>query len=219
MVRYEDKYNQTLFIVEDCAHLLYHNYIDFPSIKVFSGQAIKFCTGGDIGWIIAENEEQNKFFRKLRWAGLDRDNGEDFRSFQNVDDIGYKFNSNDVAASIALGNFNGALENVTKHQENAAFYDNYIRNEKVKLLPYDRYSNYWLYTLYVDDLEGFIDYMSRANIQVHQVHKRNDMYNIFWYHPLQNLNEIEDKYCCIPVGWWLSQDDKEYIVNTINKWK
>ena len=34
---------------------------------------------------------------------------------------------------------------------------------------------------------------------------------------LPNLNKLVNEMICIPVGWWLSKEEREYIVECIKK--
>ena len=60
--------------------------------------------------------------------------------------------------------------------------------------------------------------MHQKNIQCDRVHVRNDEYSVFGgrREDLKNLKEFDSSLVNIPVGWWLSQEDLERIVETIN---
>ena len=59
--------------------------------------------------------------------------------------------------------------------------------------------------------------MRRLRIMVSQVHNRNDInYCVKKYKErLVNLYLLEKELVCIPVGWWLTDKEKEYIVQSI----
>ena len=59
--------------------------------------------------------------------------------------------------------------------------------------------------------------MAEKGIMVSRVHERNDKHTCvsdFLSH-LPTLDEVVEEMVCIPVGWWVSKEDREYIVNTI----
>ena len=60
--------------------------------------------------------------------------------------------------------------------------------------------------------------MKEHNIMVSQVHQRNDIHTCFkmYQTSLPNLDFVETTIICIPVGWWLSDTDRENIVQAIN---
>ena len=54
---------------------------------------------------------------------------------------------------------------------------------------------------------------------VSRVHERNDIHSCvseFKTH-LPNLDKIVPKLVSIPVGWWVSKNDREYIVDCIKE--
>lgn len=226
-IKYKKKWGINLTVIEDCAHAWCSKYNkDFVGkcqvgdFCCFSFQAIKSLTSGDGGLLMCKSEDDYKLARQLRWFGLDRDNKEDFRSCQDIKYPGFKFHMNDVAASIALGNFSPVIHNVLRQKLNANFYASNINNKKVKLLKYNGGSSYWLYTLLVENRERFIQHMKNHFIECHQVHSRNDKFSIFerFQTELPKLNSIENNYVNVPVGWWLNEKQTELIVKAINKW-
>jgi len=61
--------------------------------------------------------------------------------------------------------------------------------------------------------------MKLNNVFVSQVHQRNDIHSCFkeFVTKLPNLDKVEKELVCIPVGWWLTQENKEHIVSLIKK--
>ena len=61
--------------------------------------------------------------------------------------------------------------------------------------------------------------MKECKIMTSQVHNRNDINSCVkkYCEKLSNLDILENELVCIPVGWWLSNDDLEYIVDSIKK--
>ena len=80
-------------------------------------------------------------------------------------------------------------------------------------------SSYWLYTLRVKNKYEFIQGMKSKNIMVSQVHNRNDVNSCVkdYVSDLPNLDILEKDMVCIPVGWWVTSKDREYIVNCIRE--
>ena len=71
----------------------------------------------------------------------------------------------------------------------------------------------------VDDREDFKKYMLEHGIATDIVHKRNDSYSVFKKYrddDLKGLQEFESKLMNVPVGWWLTEKDREKIVETVN---
>jgi dTDP-4-amino-4,6-dideoxygalactose transaminase len=188
-------------------------------------QAIKHLTTGDGGLLVCPNDAAYETAKLLRWYGIDRAKrnykGKDFRLEADVVDWGYKFHMNDLNATIGLYNLPHVKTNIEKARENAIYYDTHLQNAKIhKVQPFseDYKSAYWLYTVFVEDKARFIEYMKENNIMVSQVHQRNDVHTCFQQYrtELPNLSFVEQTLVCIPVGWWVTQEQCQHIVNTIN---
>ena len=80
-------------------------------------------------------------------------------------------------------------------------------------------SGYWLYSIRVlnDKKQEFMEKMKEANIMTSQVHNRNDINSCVkeFQEILPNLDILEKELVCIPVGWWLTNENIKYIVNII----
>ena len=61
--------------------------------------------------------------------------------------------------------------------------------------------------------------MKECGIVVSQVHERNDKHTCvkeFRSH-LPNLEKTIDRVVSIPVGWWVTEEERKYIVDCIKK--
>jgi dTDP-4-amino-4,6-dideoxygalactose transaminase len=223
----EDLYGFRPAIIEDCAHAwgaTYKNTLigNHGNICVFSFQAIKHFTTADGGLYISPTPEMHNQIKLLRWYGLDRTSSADFRCEQNVKEFGFKYHMNDVNAAIGIANLPISAEVVRKHMDNGQFYNKMLANVPgVKLLENkpDRQSSYWIYTLKVDNRDGFIKKMKDRGISVSQVHDRNDKHQFAkeFRCSLPNLDKFNKEMICIPCGWWVSEEDRLYIVDCIRR--
>lgn len=212
-------------IVEDAAHSIMTKYKGKHIANsggdyiCWSFQAIKHLTSGDGGAIIVPKEQEERAV-KMRWFGFDRTRSESFRCAQDITDFGFKYHMNDIAATIGLANIPHVKELVEKHYNNAKYFSEHIKNEKIVTQKFDTQSSHWIYTILVDKKPEFISYMTGKNIEVSPVHNRNDNYSIFKEYKthLPNLDDFFSKQIAIPVGWWLSQKEVEYIVKVLNEW-
>ncbi len=128
---------------------------------------------------------------------------------------------NDVNATVGIHNYSEVLEKVLPvHIDNARFY-----NEQLKDVPgvtlleakNDRQSAYWIYTIKVERQQDFMDKMKECGIMVSRVHERNDIHSCVdkYKVDLPNLNNLVKEMICIPVGWWVTPEDRQYIVDCI----
>lgn len=213
-------------IIEDAAHAfgaIYENTKvgNIADFTMFSFQAIKHLTTVDGGALCLLDEEIYKRGKLLRWYGIDREGPrKDFRCEEDVKEWGYKFHMNDVTATIGLEQLKYVEKTLRRHRENAAYYHKNLKGipglTLLKEKP-DRLSSYWIFTFKVKDRDKFVKYMYAKNITVSRVHRRNDTHPVvkqFKSH-LPNLDRFEKEMICIPVGWWVTEKQRDYIVKSI----
>lgn len=217
-------------VIEDAAHALLARYKDQPIAEsggdyvCWSFQAIKHLTTGD-GGALKTPPDQMERARLLRWYGLDRRSKASFRCEQNIEEVGYKYHMNDIAAAIGLANVDSMPEIVGTHQQHAAFYEArfsgldpaFVSRPPRCFRGYDHESAWWLYTLCVNDRAAFSQWMADRGIETSPVHARNDRHTAFasvaqGIGPLPGLDHFAAHEIAIPVGWWLSPEDLERIV-------
>mgnify|MGYP003113229595 CR=1 FL=1 len=217
-------------VIEDCAHALGSEYKgrkigSHGNMCTFSFQAIKHLTSVDGGLLSVPHKHLFDRGKLLRWYGIDRENTsrKDFRCEEDIVEWGYKFHMNDVLASIGLCNLKNIDKNViNKHKDNAKYYNENLANvDGVTLLEnksgHD--SSYWIYTIKVERRDKFMKMMQEKDIMVSRVHERNDKHTCVreYISALPTLDKVVNEMICIPVGWWVTKEDREYIVECIKK--
>ena len=214
-------------VIEDCAHSFGSKYKGKPigshgNFATFSFQAIKHLTSVDGGILICPHEKLYKRAKVLRWYGIDRDdNRKDFRCEADIPEWGYKFHMNDVNASIGLANLKEVDENViAKHKANAHYYNEQLKDVNGVTLLENKEghdSAYWIYTIKVERQDDFMRMMQEKDIMVSRVHERNDKHTCVqdFRCSLPNLDKVVKEMICIPVGWWVTKEQREYIVESI----
>jgi len=215
-------------IIEDGAHSFGSKYKNkligtHGNLTMFSLQAIKHLTSVDGGLLLSPHNELHRRTKLMRWYGIDRDGDrKDFRCEADVEEWGFKFHMNDVCATVGLENLKHVDDIVRKHKSNAIFYDNNLTDiSGVKLL--DRKeghdSAFWIYSLLVENRDGFYRHMNDCGVAVSQVHERNDKHTCVrdYRTALPSLDKTIGKIVSIPVGWWVSDENREYIVDCIKK--
>jgi dTDP-4-amino-4,6-dideoxygalactose transaminase len=153
--RCQDMFGFKPHIIEDCAHAWGSKFNDkligtHGNFSVFSFQAIKHLTTGDGGALICPNDEYHRRAKLLRWYGLDRNSSADFRCEQNIQEWGFKYHMNDIAASIGISNLHQIDPVVDAHRSNGKFFQKELANVPgVKLLKVEPNCDpsYWVFTL------------------------------------------------------------------------
>ena len=105
-------------IIEDCSHTAVGVYKGKPlgrwgDIGCFSFEEKKCMTTGDGGMMITDDPELFRDVKAMRWVGIDKDNWKSAAEYTaankdamhwyyELNVLGYKYNMNDLAASIGL---------------------------------------------------------------------------------------------------------------------
>lgn len=215
-------------VIEDGAHSFGSKYKDkylgnHGNMVMYSLQAIKHITSIDGGLLILPHQDLYNRSKLIRWYGIDRDgNRKDFRCEADIAEWGFKFHMNDVCATVGIENLKHAHNIIGAHQSNATFYDS-----KLKDIPgvttltrhSDRESAFWIYSLLVENRDGFMRHMKNCGIVVSQVHERNDKHTCVkeFRSALPTLDKTIGKVVSIPVGWWVTEEQRQYIVDCIKK--
>ena len=227
--RFREKHKWAPVLIEDGAHSIGTKYKgeylgNHGNFVMNSLQAIKHITSVDGGLLYCPHEELYERAKLLRWYGIDRSpkGRTDFRCEADIEEWGFKFHMNDMCAAVGMENFKHLNKIVSKHKENAAYYDEHLQNvEGVTLLKREEgfESAFWIYTLKVDDRPSFYKYMKECGITASQVHERNDKHSCMedFKTKLPNLEKTISNIVSIPVGWWVTPEQREYIVKCIKK--
>lgn len=207
-------------VIQDAAHNLLVDPQNRGDYVAWSFQAIKHLTTVDGGALVVP-AGQHKRARLLRWYGLDRTSSADFRCAQDIREPGFKYHMNDIAASIGLANLPHAADVVAKHRENAAWYAQALRDAPgITLPPEDHGASWWLYCLLADGRASLIDHLAKRGIAASPVHRRNDTHPAFRFPngPLPGVDHFAEREVAIPVGWWLSESDREQVADAVLTW-
>ena len=222
-------------LVEDAAQSLGAKYdgeyvgtsIDYVA---FSFQAIKQLTTGDGGALVVNTgKEKWDLVKRLKWYGINREAvKEATRWHYDIPDWGYKFHMNNINATIGLAQLSSIDFVLESHRTNGRYFDQTLQKIaglKTLHIPSCSESAYWIYMVKVEKRDDFARMMKEAGIEVSVAHIRNDGYSCFKnssqvinpgeYRP--GLEEFNNSYIALPCGWWVTSEDKEYIVETIKK--
>lgn len=222
-----NKFNVPL--ISDAAHSLGSIYMgrhsgQLADFTIFSFQAIKTLTTGDGGMLVMRDKTLLKKAKELRWFGIDRSAKQRGVWENDIKEIGFKYQMNDISASIGLAGL-AEIDSVIKYR-NKLFgkYEEGLKKSKdAKLIGFaktDKYFNSaWLATILVEgDRVGLMNILRENKIESAQVHYRNDRYSIFSDSKsfLKNMDAIEDRYLVLPLHTRMSPDDVATICDVLN---
>lgn len=222
------RYGFRPYVIEDCAHAIGAKYKGLPlgnhgNLCIFSLQAIKHLTSGDGGLLTLPNDELYRRGKLIRWFGISREQrsrpGTDFRLEADVPEWGFKFHMNDINAAIGLANLPHLPAILARCRDNAAYYYSALQDlDAVQCVEGADSSigSFWLFSLRILDgaKPDLMKFMTEKGVVVSQVHKRNDKHSCVarFRAGLPHLDELERELLCIPVGWWVTDTDRQYVV-------
>lgn len=195
-------------VIEDAAHRL-PGETKGGDYVAFSFQAIKYLTTGDGGLLLTPFNQIQRA-KLLRWYGLDRESSASFRCAQNIEEVGFKYHMNDIAASIGLANMEMAAQNLRIQQDNARYLSDQLGTE------FDPESHYWFFPITVHERDRFTAHLAEHGVETSQVHARNDKHAGFQYpRALPGVDWFDAHQTAIPCGWWLTRDDLDTVVAAV----
>lgn len=216
-------------IIEDAAEALGSRYMG-NSVGSFGKMAVLSFNGNKIistsgGGALLSNEKE--LIEKARFLSTQaRDSAPHYQHSQ----IGYNYRMSNILAGIGCGQMEVIEDRVNKRRENFLFYkENLNKNEGIVFLEEpDRsyFSNHWLTTILVDPSKTGITReilqkeFEKENIETRPLWKPMHMQPIFSRYPAY-LNGISERFfangLCLPSGSNMTDDDRERILNVINK--
>jgi dTDP-4-amino-4,6-dideoxygalactose transaminase len=214
-------------LIEDAAHALgaRHNGRPIGSISdytIFSFQAIKHITTGDGGMLMIKDSAKVEEAKRLRWFGIDR-NSKFHGIWENdIHEVGFKYQMNDIAAAMglaALEEFDEALK--LRKQLLSTYIQGLKGVENLEIIgapvTYDHAA--WLFTVLVPDAKELRDFLFTKDIESGQVHFRNDRYAIFGGRRtnLPNMDAVESRYLVLPLHTHMSANDVNRVCEAIKK--
>lgn len=181
-----------------------------------SFQAIKHLTTGDGGMLICKKPEDAKKARLLRWFGIDRElkisnNWQPYKQRAILFDIeyaGYKFQMNDIAASLGIAGLKHYREVMDLRQQIFTIY------QDAGLPMVDKPGNKFGYAcLLTDNRDMFAAYMDKHGIETNVMQVRNDVYKVFapFKTPLPNMDRLDEQYICIPLHNNMTIEQAEFV--------
>lgn len=225
LLEISNKFN--LPLIEDAAHALGATYDSQPigsisDYTIFSFQAIKHITTGDGGMLMVRDSAKVEEAKRLRWFGIDRNLKFNGIWENDITEVGYKYQMNDISAAMglaALDEFDQVIS--LRRTLFSAYIDGLEGLDNVQIVgaPFDGEHGSWLFTILVPDALTLRDYLFQHQIESGQVHFRNDRYTVFGgrNEKLVHMNDIEDKYLVLPLHTHMSTADVKRICLVIRE--
>ena len=201
---------------------------EFSDYTCYSFQAIKHVTTGDGGALVCSDKEDYLQSKKIKWFGLDRDRAKDekgnWKGQQwdvDINDVGYKFNMNNISAAIGLSQLKHVEKIISKHRLNSDYYDELFQKiELVQPIKKDSKADgtSWVYTVVLHDSistkrDEILKLLNDEGIRAGVVHVPNHEYSVFQeeFKDIPNVKKFFDRQFSLPCGWWMNKWDVSYV--------
>jgi perosamine synthetase len=214
-------------LIEDAAHALGATFEgksigSISDYTVFSFQAIKHITTGDGGMLMIKDPKKVDEAKRLRWFGIDRNQKFNGIWENDITEIGYKYQMNDIAAAMGLAGLEEFDEMLVYRKMLFSTYVSRLNKiPEMSVLGGGEIDSHaaWLLTVLVPDAMKLRDFLFELGIESGQVHFRNDRYSIFGERrtDLSNMDSIERSYLVLPLHSHLSLQDVNYVCDKVEE--
>lgn len=211
-------------LIEDCAHALGATYEGrsvglLGDYGIFSFQAIKHMTTVDGGMLTIADPSKLDAAKRFRWFGMLKGVP---RTEVDISSVGYKYNMNNVTATIGLAQLVHIRSLVQRHVENGRFLDDcFSRAGALDFARCDEraQSSYWLYTLLSDDSSALEELLTGNGVSASKLHRPNNLHTVFKSSAtaLPGLDAFYRRLLHIPCGWWVTESQRQYIADLIRR--
>jgi perosamine synthetase len=226
-----------LKVIEDCAHCAGGEYKGkklgtWGDIGCFSFEEKKLMTTGDGGMICSNDEEIIEKLKPYRWVGIDKDTWRraiEFRDEANNDAyhwhyvisvLGYKYNMNDLAASIGLVQLKKLdYMNITRSQHINLYLNKIKGLKEIKpLLPYNTERDvYWMFGVRTKRRDELIIYLKEKGISTGVHFYPLTLHPLFknFYVPCKIAETVWKEFITLPLFVELTNEEIDYIAKVL----
>ena len=225
-----------LLLIEDVAHGTGGKYKasmlgSIGDFGCFSFHAVKNIATGDGGMLTCRSDEYVSRARKLSWLGInrgtwDRVDGEEYSWKYDVEELGFKYQMNDIAASIGLVQLS-KLEKVNKtRRELALRYSECLGNLDWIEIPEEKeyatssWHNYVIKVNLSSLRNPLIDHLKKSGISTGMHYIPNHMYEMYKPYvrqPLPVAEKMWQRLITLPLFPDLSLKDQDEVIAAIRK--
>lgn len=228
-----------LKVIEDCAHTAGASYRGkalgtWGDIGCFSFEEKKLMTTGDGGMIVSDDPALLKDIKAMRWVGIDKDNWKTAQAytdanrdamhwFYEINLLGYKYNMNDLAASIGLAQLKKLPEMNARRSQIIRRYLNGIEgiNGVEPLLPFnpEKYV-YQIFGIRADNRNNLMIFLKSKGIATGCHYTPLHTQPLFKPYGVSCpfIEKEADRFITLPLHADLSNEEVDYVVEHLQNW-
>ena len=231
-------HNRNLKIIEDCAHTAVGIYKGKPlgrwgDIGCFSFEEKKCMTTGDGGMMVTDDPGLFRDVKAMRWVGIDRDtwksageyvkgNRDAMHWYYELNVLGYKYNMNDLAASIGLVQLKKLPEFNRRRSEVIRQYMAGLADVPgiVPLLPFepDRYP-YQMFGVRSDRRDELMIFLKNKGVATGCHYTPLSIQPLFrkWGRNCPYIETENLRFITLPLHSDLTQEETDYVIASIRE--
>ena len=230
---------KNLKIIEDCAHTTGSEYLGkklgtWGHISCFSFEEKKCMTTGDGGMMCSDDTELINSMRPARWLGINKDGWMRYKKDMNeelanayhwhyeISMLGYKYNMNDLAASLGLAQLKKLPAMNKRRTEIVRTYMNGISGlNKIKLLlPFEPENYvYQMFGVRCESRDQLILYLKSKGIAtgVHYFPLYKHPYFMQWESKCSVAEKIWTSFVTLPLHADLTDEEINYVISVLDE--
>ena len=230
--------SKNLKVIEDCAHTIGASYKGnklglWGDIGCFSFEEKKAMTTGDGGMICSNDAELISKLSSMRWLGIDKeswkkskpDEDNEYKHwYYDIDYLGFKYNMNDLSASIGLVQLKKLDEmNSIRSGLIARYMEGIGSLKKIRpILPFEpvKYS-YWLFGVRCEKRDELIKFLKQNGIATGVHYVPLNMVNYFrqWPSKCSTAEAVWKEFVTLPLHVQLTAEELDYIIDKLKEFE
>lgn len=192
--------------------------------SVFSFSPVRHITTGEGAAITFRDSDQPALAARWRRYGIPasgfRDSMGELSSACDITVPGFHNYMNRLAGALGAIQMDFLPGIVDAHRRNGRFFDETLSGiPGIRLLRKTPNSipSYWVYSFLCERRDDLLHKLRQKRIYASKVHMRNDSYSCYGTGPveLEGIARFEREQLSIPCGWWISEEDRESILEII----
>ena len=225
-----------LKVIEDCAHTAGAKYMGrtlgtWGDIGCYSFEEKKLLTTGDGGMMVTNDPALFQNVKALRWVGIDKDNWKTAQRytaadksamhwFYEINVLGYKYNMNDLAASIGLAQLK-KLPAMNAHRSAliAAYLEGLQGIPGVRpLLPFEPQNyNYQMFGIRSDRRDELMVFLKSKGIATGCHYTPLSIQPLFapWGHGAPYVEREHERFITLPLHADLTLEEVRYVTEAV----
>ena len=225
-----------LKVIEDCAHTAGADYLGrvlgtWGDIGCYSFEEKKLMTTGDGGMMVTRDPHLFRDVKAMRWVGIDKDNwkaaqrytGKDrdaMHWFYEINVLGYKYNMNDLAASIGLAQLQKLPAMNARRSAIIGMYMEGLAGmgHVGPLLPFEpgRY-NYQMFGIRADERNALALHLKAMGIATGCHYTPLSLQPLFapWGNTTPYIEREHDRFITLPLHADLTDEEVAYVLHGI----